>query len=295
MASLAERSLFLRRRTIARLLRAWSKRIHNPARPEIMKRRSDLKVDLFTPMILKDAQVFRFAVRHVRRFLQHPIGEHYVAGPDSPEIRALCKELGCVFVPEEEVVGFGLDRLMPIWNGQNRSRAGWLLQQFLKLNCDAVSDANAILVLDADTVFVSNVALEDAGSYVLQYNDGYMECYDHSTIRLLGTARLSSFSFVCHHMLMQRRLLQAFREELESRFGKSWIDVIIENIRPGDFQALSEYELYGNFACMKEPAEAQAGVLVQRRGGAGSRNGLRGTVRPLPQDPPHRLAALLRA
>ena len=27
------------------------------------------------------------------------------------QIRALCKELGCIFVPEEEVVGFGIDRL----------------------------------------------------------------------------------------------------------------------------------------------------------------------------------------
>lgn len=254
MSRIAEWGLFVRRRTIGRLLRALSKRIHRPGVPAIENRRSSLKVDLFTPLIMKDEQVFRFSVESVRRFLQHPIGKHYVAGPDSPEIRALCADLGCHFIPEEAVLGFGIERLEPIWDGKNRSRAGWLLQQFLKLAADTVCESDSILVMDADTVFVSNVVLEHDGNFILQYNDGYMECYDHSTIGLLGTAHLSPFSFVCHHMLMQRRLLRAFRDDLEARHGKSWVDVIIDHVPPGDFQPLSEFELYGNFASMREPS-----------------------------------------
>jgi hypothetical protein len=220
----------------------------------IAERRSEVPLDLFTPLIMKDAQVFRFCVRHARRFLQHPVGRHYVAGPDTSELRELCDELGCVFVPEEEVIGFGVDRLAPIWGGRNRSRAGWLLQQFLKLNCDTVTGSDNILVLDADTVFVSNVAFETNGRYLLQYNDGYMEDYDRATMNLLGAARLSSFSFVCHHMLLQRRLLRALRADLESRHGKPWYEAIIDHVPPGDFQPFSEYELYGNFAARQEPA-----------------------------------------
>ncbi len=255
MSLLDFKALGLRRRTYARFVRAWSKRRDRPARIAGERRRSEVPLDLFTPFLDKDAAVFRHTVRKAREHLNHPLGKHYVVGPSSPKTIALCAELECEFVPEEEVLGFGVAKLEPLFAGSEHKRAGWVYQQLLKLSADKVATSDAILVLDADTVFVSDMTFERDGRYLLQYSEGFMDCYDAATMNILGAPTLNSFSFVCHHMVMRRCLLEALKTHIEQVNGMPWIDAVIRAVDPHSAQPLSEYELYGNFALQERPQE----------------------------------------
>lgn len=257
MFLLNHRALGLRRRSSARLVRAWSKRVHHPARAGRRVQPSKLVLDLFTPFIWKDADVFRHTVEKARQHLRHPLGTHYVVGPsaEAAKIRVLCRELGCEFVEEESVLGYGADRLKPYFANLKHCRAGWAYQQLLKLNADRVARSDAVLVLDADTIFVSDMAFERDGRFLLQYSEGYMECYDATTMRILGLPTLNSLSFVCHHMLMRGRLLEQLRADIESRHGARWDEAVMKGMESGSDQPLSEYEIYGNFAMKHWPQE----------------------------------------
>ena len=208
---------------------------------------SQLEIDLYTPMLDKDIRVFLELRKSITRFLKHPIGNHFVVGPDSVALRKMCESEGCIFVEESSLLGITPDDLKPYLTGLSSDRSGWLFQQLLKLSCDKVSDKSAILVLDADTVFVSNVRFEKNGRFLLEYTDGYMECYDHATHKLLNDRATIAYSFVCHHMLMHREHLVSLRESLEKDAGCSWIDRILNAMPPNSFQPFSEYELFANY------------------------------------------------
>lgn len=240
--------LGLKRSTYARAARWFIKRRTSS------KGESGLEIDLFTPLVSKDIDVFRYCARFAAMRVAHPIRRHYVAGPEEPALRDVCRELGCTFVPEAELLGFDLQGLLDRCNsGQRFERAGWLYQQLLKLAVDRLAgDLQACLVLDGDTVFVSPVAFEENGRFILNITDGYAAEYDPSTSKLLGSKRLSSFSFVAHHMLFRMNLLRGLHEHLEQRFKLPWIDAILQNLDLKSFFPLSEYELYANWALMQD-------------------------------------------
>ncbi len=239
--------LAFKRRTVVRAIRWGLKR-----QPWAQSQR-DLAIDLFTPLVPKDIDVFRYSAAYARKYVRHPIRKHFVVGPESRDLLDLCKELGCDFVPEAELLGFDLEGLIERCNdGQPFERAGWLYQQLLKLSVNQLSDREACLILDGDTVFVSPVAFEENGRFILNITDGYAAEYDPSTSKLLGSKRLSSFSFVAHHMLFRMNLLRGLHEHLEQRFKLPWIDAILQNLDLKSFFPLSEYELYANWALMQD-------------------------------------------
>lgn len=244
--------LGFKRRTFTRGVRWWLK--HNQPVPATHV--SDLPIDIFTPLLTKDLPVFRQSARYARKNIKHPIKNHFVVGPETPELVQACREEGCVFVPEAEVLGMSLQEFKNVFRGgQSFERAGWLYQQFLKLSADNISDCEAVLILDGDTVFVSPVTFEYKGRYVVETADGFAAEYDIPTSKLLGTSKLSPFSFVSHHLLFRKKLLASLKQDLERRFNHPWVQAIGYNLDYENFFPFSEYQLYGNWAILHAPRE----------------------------------------
>jgi len=64
--------------------------------------------------------------------------------------------------------------------------------------------------------------------------------------KLLGYKVCRDYSFVAHHMPLNRQLVGELLEHIEKRFNKSWYDVVIECFVDQNLR-FSEYQLYGQY------------------------------------------------
>lgn len=138
-----------------------------------------------------------------------------------------------------------------------KTRIGWIFQQLIKLySVFIIPDISSnILVLDADTIFLNpvtfmnerneplfNVGAENHAVYFAHAAKLLDEPY---TIRRM----FPEYSGICHHMLMQKPVLEDLFEKIEKKSGHpAWI-TLCENVDIAQYygSTMSEYEIYFNF------------------------------------------------
>lgn len=266
----------LRRATLSRLHRLYLRRRRrwldfNPAD------RSPFPLDVAIPLAPKDLPVFRECIHFLRKNLLHPIRRILVIAPEDPEIRAVCAELDCQFVPETNIAPISKDTIRACLEDlKTKYRVGWIYQQLLKLNVNAASDASHILVLDADTAFVRPIRFETGGRWIFDVTQGYEESYDESLCKLLGIAAPLPYSFVVHHMVFASAELRSLQELISTRFQKPWAQAVFEALDPTNELCLSEWNLYANFVLRKSPRRYTLGYWFNIEG----RFDVRQPVRP---------------
>jgi FkbM family methyltransferase len=206
---------------------------------------SELPVDIVIPVGSDDLEVVPAAIASWREHLRHPLGAiHLVARPD-PEVRAVCDRLGVRLINEAAAVRIPRDDIDYGPGGVDRS--GWLLQQLVKLSADELTEADHVLVADADTVLLRPQVFEHRGRVILSQSDEYHRPYRDAYRRLLGEEPRSVLSFVSHSMLLARTTLRRLRAELEERHGMPWDEAILAAVDRTELSGFSEYELYGNY------------------------------------------------
>ncbi|SNX29098.1 hypothetical protein SAMN06295945_1462 [Polynucleobacter meluiroseus] len=173
-----------------------------------------------------------------------------------------------VIVPEDEIEFFknispssfnviGESLLADQFSGEIKSRLsektksqyGWYLQQFLKLA--AANDClpnETVLIWDADTIPLKPLTFMDEKSRLIFYqSDEYHQPYFDFISRLLGLEKKVAFSFIAQCFVMKAAWLQQFCNELEIKYQKPWIKVLLENINFDEGNGFSEYETLGTY------------------------------------------------
>jgi hypothetical protein len=133
-------------------------------------------------------------------------------------------------------------------------KAGWLLQQFIKMGC-AYSIPNLsdyYLVVDADVVFLKPTR------FLENNHRPYFDCYE----RLLGEPADTNCSWVAHHMLISKPIMLELLQNIEERFNKIWYDAILDNIDYSQGSPFSEYETYGHYLKNHHPEKFRTRDLV---------------------------------
>ncbi len=135
------------------------------------------------------------------------------------------------------------------------SRVGWYLQQLLKLYASYTIPglSSNILLLDSDTIFLNPVRFTNHLGAAL-FNTGeefHTPYFEHMNKLLPGLTRLwPAHSGICHHMLIQKSILDDLFHSVESyqnmEFWKAFCLCVEENQIP--YSGASEYEIYFNFA-----------------------------------------------
>jgi len=135
------------------------------------------------------------------------------------------------------------------------NKLGWVYQQLLKLYTPIVIPdiSDNVLMLDADTIFLRKVSFIDDDGYAL-YNTGKSihTPYFHHAKRLLPhfSQIFPGVSGICHHMLMQRPVIQDLFNEIKKYHAQEPWQALCHCIDvkelPGS--CLSEYEIYFNYA-----------------------------------------------
>ncbi|MES2486220.1 MAG: DUF6492 family protein [Bacteroidota bacterium] len=211
-------------------------------------------LDVVIPVIEKDLDILPHVIAGVRRYLKHPLGNIYIVAPNSEKIINEASKGGAVFVNENDVCAVSKQDINFVVNGKDRS--GWIYQQILKLNFDKIVAEENFLVIDADTVFVSNMCFEKRGRHYFDFSDEYHAPYHEAYKILTGYDRSMPVSFVSHYMLFNKQKLQQLKQHIEVNTGKPLLEAIKSiKERVLDYSSFSEYETYANFCIHKFPKQ----------------------------------------
>ena len=214
---------------------------------------SSIPIDILIPVIEKDLDVLEHTIVFARRHVMHPIGNIYIVAPDREVIRACAERLGCVFVNEADVLPIQFQDIDYYPEGQDRR--GWLFQQLLKLSADTIGISEHVLILDADTLLIRPQSFACKGRTIFHCADEMHMPYRKMYQRLIGADVKGVFSFVSHHMLMERSKLQHLKHHIESVHNVPWFQAILNLIDRQEGSGFSEYETYAQFVLENYPDE----------------------------------------
>jgi len=208
-------------------------------------------IDVFIPAVEKDLMTLPHTIDSVRTHVKHPIGDIYVVAPQSKRIMALCARKRCKFVDERAVLPFAKDAVA--YRSKRWNRSGWLYQQLLKLNGDAVCKRPYFLIIDADTVLIRPHRFLIGPKAVFYCRNWSQPEYFRTYARLMGKKALRPKSFVTHYMLIESAKLSSLKKGIEKKFGTRWYWAILKAVNKSRDYGFSEFETYGNFVYEGDP------------------------------------------
>ncbi len=207
-------------------------------------------IDVLIPVAEKDLETLPLVVECARKNIVNPIGDIFIVGRRG-NIEEVSISLNCTFIDENTFLPIKKSDIR--FNGKAWYRAGWLFQQLIKLNADTVGKNEHILVLDSDTCISQRQSLVlDDGSVILNFSDEYHFSYGNYS-RFLNLNKRFFLSFISHHMIFSKVILENLKKDIERFTGKVWIEGILDNIDYNEPSCLSEYELYGNYVYYNYP------------------------------------------
>ena len=143
--------------------------------------------------------------------------------------------------------------------GADPGRAGWYFQQFLKMGVALRADLSPHYVIwDADTILLRPLTfLDEEGHSLVAPSKECHPPYFKTLERLLSIPRLTSYSFISEHLVIETEVMRSLIHEIEVRHPseKSWVWAILNAVDAAELSrsGFSEYETYGNYLLQKKP------------------------------------------
>ena len=139
--------------------------------------------------------------------------------------------------------------------GGDICKTGWYFQQFLKLAWAYQYDEDDYIVIDADTIPLSELSFIDPNEkYVFTKKTEYNKPYFDTIDNLFGgkVKRVGNYSFVAEHMIFSSLIVKEMLNQImnntnlsgDSFFEKILVAVGAHNLKESGF---SEFETYGNY------------------------------------------------
>ena len=145
-----------------------------------------------------------------------------------------------------------------IYLKDDKTRIGWIYQQLLKLYAQfIIPDISPnMLIVDSDTIFLQDIDFisESGGGLYCVGTEYYKPYFEHAARLLPGFEKIyPPHSGIVHHMLIQRPILEDFFSTVEGIHNMPLWQALCTSIDKKHLygSALSEYELYFNFACAR--------------------------------------------
>lgn len=134
-------------------------------------------------------------------------------------------------------------------------RAGWVIQQLLKIRFVLSANTEATLVIDADTILLMDrVWIDQFGVQVLTPTWEYHKPY-YVFLNLRGISPVNpKYTFVSHHMLLQKYILIEALSYAGLADDKLLVDDLLETRNGKDMSPFSiDYELYAQYIFSRYP------------------------------------------
>jgi hypothetical protein len=208
-------------------------------------------VDVVVPVGPRDVSIMELTLEGVHRNLAGPVGQIWCVAPRDvgAELRRRYRDV--TVIDEEDVCD---PQRKAMLRREFGARAGWLLQQFITLSTPEISGAEAVVVIDADTILLRPRRFRAGHSTLLLAAQEFHVGYYEVLARVWGeSVELPPFSCIAHQMCFVRDDVLAMRGAIEQRWGAPWIDALLSCCEPENGEFLSEYELYGNWRLRMAP------------------------------------------
>lgn len=209
----------------------------------------------------RNLQTLEVVVSYLRKNVSHDkivcIGRSF--------LEKSCQEINCEFIDEdnlyEGLTYIAIKNMIITRDRYSGWRAGWYLQQFLKMAYAFSCKDDYYLIWDADTIPVNKIEMFDQDENPLfdvkeEYHRPYFTLMNklfHSEIK-----RKNEFSYISEHMLINvnymKKMICEIEEDCTLR-GSGFYSKIINVIRDIDLggSGFSEFETYGNYVYTKFP------------------------------------------
>jgi hypothetical protein len=130
-----------------------------------------------------------------------------------------------------------------------RQRAGWYLQQFIKLEaCRQGRPDDIALIWDADTVPLKPIRIVDETGRLNYYKSSEFHApYFETIFALTGLEKATDFSFIAQCFPTRTRWVNELIDLIEKRTGQPWIDAVLLSVRGKSDYEFSEYETLGQY------------------------------------------------
>jgi hypothetical protein len=172
---------------------------------------------------------------------------------------------GCIII-NDNIFPFSIKDLISM-RGES-ARHGWYLQQLIKLYAGYVIPdiLESYLVIDADTFFIKptkfytedSIPLYNTGTeYHIPYFNHMIEI--HNTLHRVDT----TMSGICHHMLFEKKYIDALFLLVETAHKQPFWKVFIDKIKNEQYNSsgASEYEIYFNYMLIYYPTQIKLRML----------------------------------
>lgn len=214
-------------------------------------------IDVIIPVGPHDNETVTASVRSVRTYVEGA-RTIFIVSREDPRIA------DTQFI-SEAVFPFDLDAVADMLG--NRERAGWYLQQLIKLYFPLVRQDSLprVLAVDADTIFLRSCKFTDGHRVVFNFGDEFHEPYFQHMARMHPALRkLFAYSGITHCMLFDRHWLADLMRGVEAHHQNRapfW-KIFLATVDPAhrEHSGASEYEMYFNF-CLGRYADQ---VVIKR-------------------------------
>lgn len=190
--------------------------------------------------------------------LEHVAAANYflvVPARDVGTFRAALPSAWTVVAENEFDEGWPLARVRDGLPPEFQRRAGWYLQQFLKISVARARPRDALVAIwDGDTVPLRAIAFTDARRRIGLYAGTSWHAPYFATIEsVLGLRPRESRSFIAQCMALRNAWVHGLVESIEARHARHWIEAVLDALPRRCESEFSEYETLGVFAANHDP------------------------------------------
>lgn len=242
-------------------------------------------IEIAIPFVLKDLEIVEDCVAHAIESSANPVKAVRVVTPyrtrdANPTVlqdilhrlqqKFSSREIDFSVEFDEELLHESVIKKINQYDLSARYK-GWLTAQLVKVSAALNSASDATLIVDSDTLLThKRTWLDSSGTQILMIGQESRPAFWVFTTNFLGFGTRPRLSYITHHQLMQKDILQEiFPRGPESLVA--WIEAA--NPKDSDYGqgglAIAEYELYGAYLDNIRPDRR---VLAAWGNGTGTRS-----------------------
>jgi hypothetical protein len=214
------------------------------------KSRSQENIDLVIVASDKDFHTLPLCITFAIRSLDHFFSGHVFVVVPARQIQT-CKKIlkhanigNSKVINEENLVS---SRNRKILRAKFGNRYGWVLQQLLKVSQVLRSESKYALIVDSDTILITKRQWIEEERTLLSVSWEFHSSYYVFLNRFGIGDKIPRYTFVTHHMLMNRKYLQSALKQAGFKELDDLVNVLNEGHWDNGSPFCLEYELYGQY------------------------------------------------
>jgi hypothetical protein len=202
--------------------------------------------DIVIPLGPNDIQLIQTVVKHCSNIQNHR--NIYIVSYDKNI------NIDGAITVDENIFPFNKSDIIAF--GIKKERAGWYLQQLIKLYAGFVIEdiLDDYLVIDSDTIFLKEISFITDSKYNFTIaTENHTPYFTHMNKLHTTLKRCLNSSGIAHHMIFNKKFVGELFNLIENEHHMIFWKAFLHFVIPTEISGASEYEIYFNFMLKYHP------------------------------------------